>query len=69
MEFELIQFKENDKIITYMPDFPRSWYNGMDISVIFKVKMKDNRSWFQRNFLNFKWKRYWSKHLIANQIH
>jgi hypothetical protein len=67
-EYELIQFTERGKIYTYLPDYPISQYPGMDISCIFKVKLKDNRTWFQKTFLNWRWLRYWPKHLISSQI-
>lgn len=68
-EFRLIQFTEKGKLITYMPEYPRSWDKGMYIHASFNVKLKDNRNWFQRTFLNRKWNKYWGNNLIASQVH
>lgn len=66
--FKLIQFEEKGKIFTYMPDFPAMWYQGMNISAVFNVRLKDNRTWFQKTFLQWKWNKYWNKHLIGSQV-
>jgi len=68
-EYWLIQFKDKGRIITYLPDYPNFCNEGLNIYAVFRVKLKDTRTWFQKTFLGWKWRKYWDKHLVASQQH
>jgi hypothetical protein len=63
----LIQFKDKGRIITYLPEY--SDYTGLGVYAIFKVKIKDKRTRLQKIFLNWKYKKYWNRHVVGSQIH
>lgn len=68
--FRLIQFKDEGRIITYLPDFPPTWYEGMNISCIFKIKIKPipKPKYTPKWIWNKKYNYYLYTHLFSSQV-
>lgn len=68
----MIQFVQNGKRYTYLPEYPTTWMSGddgMNVIARFWVKIKDNRNWLEKMLDFGRRRRYLSNHLIGNQIH
>lgn len=67
--YNLIQFVEKGRTITYLSDLPVAEYEGCcDVYAVFRVKLKDDRNWFEKLLTNWFWNKYWNGHLVASQV-
>jgi hypothetical protein len=67
----LDQFAHEGRHITYMTKFFNDYNDGRIRSsvAVFRVNIKDKRSWLRKVFDFGHRKKYISQHFIANQVH